>query len=69
MASGLRAACQRAPGKIALRQGWVERSFGDLMRRVDHVTHATIRDLGLLPLQFALSRAVSIRSVYTSYEP
>ena len=49
MASGLRAACQRAPGKIALRQGRVERSFGDLMRRVDHVTHATIRGLGLRP--------------------
>jgi long-chain acyl-CoA synthetase len=49
MASGLRAACMREPDKTALIHGDRRRSFKDLVRRIDCVTNATIRDLQLKP--------------------
>jgi long-chain acyl-CoA synthetase len=49
MASGLRAACAREPGKVALLHGERRRTFAELVRRTDCVTNATIRDLGLRP--------------------
>ncbi len=49
MGSGVRAACVREPGKTALIHGDQQRSFSELVRRMDCVTHATIRDLQLKP--------------------
>ena len=49
MGSGVRAASVREPGKTALIHGDRQRSFSELVRRMDCVTHATIRDLQLKP--------------------
>ncbi len=49
MGSGVRAACVRDPGKVALIHGDRQRSFSELVRRMDCVTHATIQDLQLKP--------------------
>lgn len=48
MAKGLRAAMERNPHKIAVKHNDVERSYGDLMRRIDAVTNATVNDLKLV---------------------
>ncbi len=47
MARGLRAATQRNPNKVAVRHNEIERSYAELMRRIDCVTNATITDLKL----------------------
>lgn len=47
MASALRATMTRAPNKVAVRHNDVQRTYGDLVRRIDLVTNATIADLGL----------------------
>jgi long-chain acyl-CoA synthetase len=47
MARGIRAAMERAPNKVAVKHYNVERTYGELMRRIDCVTNATINDLKL----------------------
>jgi long-chain acyl-CoA synthetase len=53
MSSGVRAAMQRAPRKVAVTHGTLQRSYADLVRRADLVTNATIGDLRLEPGQNA----------------
>jgi long-chain acyl-CoA synthetase len=53
MAAGIRAAMQRAPDKIALLHGKLQRSFGELSARIDLATRATVSDLRLRPGQNA----------------
>jgi len=47
IASGVRAAAGRDPGKIAYRHGDATRTYGRLIERVDRVTAAVRGDLGL----------------------
>ncbi|MBL8630212.1 MAG: AMP-binding protein [Rhodospirillaceae bacterium] len=47
MAKGLRAATSRSPHKVAVTHNGVERTYGELMRRIDCVINATIGDLKL----------------------
>ena len=49
MGSGVRAAMLREPDKIALLQGERQRSYRELVQRMDRVTNATITDLKLKP--------------------
>lgn len=49
MTGGLRAAAGRDPGKVAYRHGERERSYGELLRRIDHVSAALNGDLALGP--------------------
>ncbi|MFM6828940.1 MAG: AMP-binding protein [Novosphingobium sp.] len=46
--NALRAACARNPEKIAIIQGDRQRTYGDLVRRVDALRDAAIADLGLV---------------------
>ncbi|MDX2221723.1 MAG: class I adenylate-forming enzyme family protein [Rhodospirillaceae bacterium] len=49
MAGALRAAAARDPGKLAIRAGGQTRTYAQLIDRIDRITNATIRDLGLAP--------------------
>lgn len=49
MASGMRAASMRDPNKVALVCGVQQRTWRELIERIDCVTNATINDLGLKP--------------------
>lgn len=49
MASGMRAAMLRDPDKVALLCGDKQRTWSELVKRIDCVTNATINDLGLKP--------------------
>jgi len=47
IATGIRAACQRDPNRLAYRHGDKTRTYGALMDRIDRVTAAISGDLGL----------------------
>jgi acyl-CoA synthetase (AMP-forming)/AMP-acid ligase II len=47
MAAGIRAAMQRAPGKVALTHGTRARSYRDLSARIDQLTNVAAGELGL----------------------
>lgn len=47
IADGIRAAAERAPGKLAYRHGERTRTYADLVDRIDRVTAAITGDLGL----------------------
>ena len=49
IAVAIRASAMRAPAKIALRLGDVQRDYATLLQRIDRVTAAAITDLHLRP--------------------
>ena len=49
IATGIRTAAQRTPGKVALREGERTLTYRQLVERIDRVSAGARHDLGLVP--------------------